>query len=137
MWPKLGKFARYFSLGLSILSILMALNWLYVELAPLLDSLGETNGADCDYRGDFPSVPNGAGLVATGHSTGCAVVLLFTAFTTYVYVHKIGESDSAKSLVFRFNESPDSSAEPQIVWSDASNLRISVSTVDAVTKQLT
>jgi hypothetical protein len=137
MWPKLGKFARYFSLGLSILSILMALNWLYVELAPLLDSLGETNGAECDYRGDFPSVPNGAGLVATGHSTGCAVVLLFTAFTTYVYVHKIGESDSAKSLVFRFNESPDSSAEPQIVWSDASNLRISVSTVDAVTKQLT
>ena len=105
MWPKLGKFARYFLLGLSTLSILMALNWLYVDIAPMLNSLGETNGADCDTRGDFPSVPNGVGMVVTGHSTGCAVVLLSTAFTTYIYVHKIGESDSAKSLVFRFDES--------------------------------
>jgi hypothetical protein len=115
----------------------MALNWLYVDVAPVLDSLGETNGANCDTRGDFPSVPNGAGMVVTGHSTGCAVVLLSTAFTTYVYVHKAGENDSAKSLVFRFDESPESSTDPQIVWSDTSNLKISVPEVDAVTKQLT
>jgi hypothetical protein len=134
MW---SKFARYFLLVLSILSILMALNWLYVDVAPMLDSLGETNGTNCDTRGDFPSVPNGNGMVATGHSTGCAIVLLSMAFTTYVYVHKVGESESAKTLVFRFDESFGSSEDPQIVWSDASNLHISISKVDAVTKQLT
>ena len=137
MRPKWGNISRYFLLGLSTLSILMALNWLYVDIAPMLNSLGETNGADCDTRGDFPPVPNGVGMVVTGHSTGCAVVLLSTAFTSYIYVHKTGESDSAKSLVFRFDESPESSADPKLEWSDASNLHISVPAVDAVTKQLT
>ena len=75
-------------------------------------------------------------MVATGHSTGCAVVLLTTAFTTYVYVHKTGEGDGAKSLVFRFDESPDFSEDPKLEWGDASNLHISVPEVAAVTKQL-
>jgi hypothetical protein len=137
MWRKACKFADYFLLGLSLLSILIALYWLYIDVAPMLDSLGETNGSDCDTRGDFHPVPNGAGMVATGHSTGCAVVLLTTEFTTYVYVHKTGESDSAKSLVFRFDVSPDASEDPKLVWDDASNLHISVPEVAAVTKQLT
>jgi len=137
MWRKSGKFADYFLLGLSFLSILMALYWLYIGVAPMLDSLGETNGSNCDARGDFPTVPNGTGMVVTGHSTGCAVVLLSTAFTTYLYVHKTGETDSGKSLVFRFSVSPDSSEDPKLEWADASNLHISVPEVAAVTKQLT
>jgi len=137
MSRSLRKFGRYFLLALSILSVLIALNWLYVDVAPMLDSLGPTNGADCDSRGDFPSVPNGAGMIATGHSTGCAFFLLGTAFTTYIYVHRAGEPDSANSLVFRFDESPDSSEDPKLIWSDASNLRISVPEVSAVTKRRT
>ena len=81
-------------------------------------------------------MPNGTGMVATGHSTGCAIALLSTEFTTYVYVHKAGEQDSAKSLVFRFYESPEGFDGPKITWSDDSNLHISVSKVGEVTRQL-
>jgi len=75
-------------------------------------------------------------MVATAHETGCAIVLLSTEFTTYVYVHKAGERDSAKSLVFRFDDSTESFDDPQIVWSDNSNLHISIPEVGEVTKQL-
>jgi hypothetical protein len=81
-------------------------------------------------------VPNGTGMVATGHSTGCATVLLSTEFTTYLYVHKAGEKDSAKSLVFRFHESPEVFDDPKIMWSGNANLHISISEVGEVTKQL-
>jgi len=134
MRTKLGKVARYFLLVVSILGLFFVLKLLYNDLSPL-DSLGQTDES-CDTRGDFPSVPNGTGMVATGHSTGCAIVLLSTEFTTYVYVHKAGEKDSAKSLVFRFYESLEFFDDPKIVWSDDSNLHISISEVGEVTKQL-
>jgi hypothetical protein len=69
------------------------------------EQLGEANG-ECA-RGDLPSVPNGTGMVATVRTTACAGLLLSTVFTTYVYVHKIGEVDNAKSLVFSFDASSD------------------------------
>ena len=134
MRTKLGKVARYFLLVVSILGLFFVLKVLYNDLSPL-DSLGQTDES-CDTRGDFPSVPNGTGMVATGHSTGCAIVLLSTEFTTYVYVHKAGEKDSAKSLVFRFYESLEAFEDPKIVWTDNSNLHISISEVGEVTKQL-
>jgi hypothetical protein len=130
----MGKVARYTVLTASIVGIAVVLLLLFRFFSPL-DSLGQTNER-CDARGDFPSVPNGTGMVATGHSTGCAIALLSTEFTTYVYVHKAGEKDSAKSLVFRFYESPKFFDDPKIVWSDDSNLHISVSEVGEITKQL-
>jgi hypothetical protein len=133
MRPNLGRFARYFLLALSILGIYYGLDRLYNDLVP--DALGETSGT-CDTRGDFPSVPNGTGMVATGHVTGCAVVLLTTEFTTYVYIHRTGEADSRKSLVFKY-DSTGLSVDPQIAWSDNSNLHVSIPEVGAVYKQLT
>jgi hypothetical protein len=134
MRTRLGKVVRYFLLVVSILGIFFVLKRLYNDLSPL-DSLGQTDES-CDTRGDFPSVRNGAGMVATGHSTGCAIVLLSTEFTTYVYVHRAGDADSAKSLVFRFYESPESFDDPKIVWTDNSNLQISIPEVGEVTKKL-
>ena len=130
----MGKVARYTVLTVSIVGIAVVLFLLFRFFSPL-DSLGQTD-ASCDTREDFPSVPNGTGMVATGHTTGCAIALLSTEFTTYVYVHKAGEKDSAKSLVFRFYESPGFFDGPKIAWSDDSNLHISVSEVGEVTKQL-
>jgi hypothetical protein len=131
--PNVGRFVRYFLLGLSILGILYGLRRLFNDFVP--DSLGETSGT-CDTRGDFPSVPNGTGMVATGHVTGCAVFLLTTEFTTYVYVHRTGEADSRKSLVFKY-DSTGLSVDQQIAWSDNSNLHVSTPEVGAVYKQLT
>jgi hypothetical protein len=130
----MGKVARYTVLTASIVGIAVVLLLLFRFFSPL-DSLGQTDES-CDTRGEFPSVPNGTGMVATGHSTGCAIALLSTEFTTYVYVHKAGEKDSAKSVVFRFYESPGFFDGPKIVWSDDSNLHISVSEVGEITKQL-
>jgi hypothetical protein len=130
----MGKVARYTVLTASIVGIAVVLLLLFRFFSPL-DSLGQTD-ARCDTRGEFPSVPNGTGMVATGHSTGCTIALLSTEFTSYVYVHKAGEKDSAKSLVFRFYESPEFFDYPKIVWSDDSNLHISISEVAEVTKQL-
>lgn len=128
----MGKFAREFLLVISISCILLGLNRLYNDFEP--DALGETSGS-CDTRGDLPSVRNGTGLVATSHDTGCAIVLLATAFTTYVYVHKEGEADSARSLVFMYDNT-GLSTEPQIAWSDNSNLHVSIPEVGAVYKQV-
>lgn len=133
MRPNQGRFVRYSLLALSILGIYFGLDRLYKDLVP--DALGETSGT-CDTRGDFPSVPNGTGMVATGHVKGCAVVLLATEFTTYVYVHRTGEADSRKSLVFKY-DSTWLSVDPQIAWSDNSNLHVSIPEVGAVYKQLT
>jgi len=128
------KVAQYSVLTASIIGIAVVLFLLFRLLSPL-DSLGRTDER-CDTRGDFPSVPNHTGIVATAHETGCAIVLLSTEFTTYVYVHRAGEEDSARSLVFRFYESPNSFDCPKIVWINDSSLYISVSDVGEVTKQL-
>jgi len=130
----MGKVARYFVLTVSLIGIALVLYALYGLLRPR-DSLGEYS-SDCDSRGELPSVPNGSGMVATGHSTGCAIALLSTAFTTYVYLHRLGESDSAKSLIFRFDEG-EYYGDPQITWTDTVSLHISVPGVMLVTKQVT
>jgi hypothetical protein len=130
----LGKVGCYFLLGLSILGILIALKRLYGDLYPLLNWQGEINGS-CDLRSDLPSVPNGIGMVAKAHVTGCeAWPLPSIAYTTYIYVHRVGEPDSAKSLVFRFYAASD---DLKIVWTDDSNLHISISEVGDTSKQIT
>jgi len=131
----MGTVIRYSILTASIIGIAVVLLGLFNALSPL-DSLGETSG-DCDVRNDFPSTPNGTGIVATGHSTGCAIALLSTQFTTYVYVHRAGEKDSPKSLVFRFFNSDENFDDPHIVWTDNSNVHISIPEVGEVTKHLT
>lgn len=134
MRRRIGEFVRYSLLVVSISFVLLGLNRLYDDLVP--DSLGEPS-TSCDARGDLPSVPNGTGLVVTSHVTGCAIVLLATAYTQYVYVHRIGEADSARSLVFKYDLSGvESIDDPRIVWRDSSNLQISIPEVGAVFKQV-
>ena len=50
-------------------------------------------------------------------------------------MHKSGEEDSRKSLVFRFANAANLD-DPLITWTDSSDLRISVSEVGEVTKQV-
>jgi hypothetical protein len=129
-----NKFVRYFLVVLSILGILIALHRLYGDLYPLLNWQGEIDGS-CDLRSDLPSVPNGTGMVAKAHVTGCeAWPLPSVAYTTYIYVHRVGEPDSANSLVFRFYAASD---DLNIVWADDSNLHVSISEVGDTSKQIT
>ena len=127
----LGKFGRYFLLGLSILGIFLALDRLYGDFYPLFNSLGESDQG-CNMRSDVKSVPSGTGMVATTHLTACDS--WSPLYTTYVYVHRAGESDSAHSLVFSFDAESD---DLKIVWTDNSNLRISISEVGDARKQIT
>jgi hypothetical protein len=132
MMSKFGKVARYFLLVVSVLGVVLVLKFSYDDIGPY-DSLGEAS--DKCARGDLPSVPNGSGMLATAHFTSCSYGLAHGAETTYVYVHKTGEKDSRKSLVFRFDNG-DNIDSPQITWSDDLNLRISVPAVGEVTKQI-
>jgi hypothetical protein len=135
MKTSLGQFARHFVLIVSVLGIIVLLRGVYVQLGPL-DSLGEDS--DNCARGDVSSVPNGAGMVATEHLTTCDYFMIHGEVRTFVYLHRVGEKDSAKSLVFRFYDSSSSSdVDPQMEWADSSNLRISVPAVWVVTKQVT
>lgn len=131
-----GQFARYFVLVVSVLGIIVLLRGVYVQLGPL-DSLGEDS--DNCARGDVSSVPNGAGMVATEHLTTCDYFMIHGEVRTFVYLHRVGEKDSAKSLVFRFYDSSSSSndVDPQMEWADRSSLRISAPVVWVVTKQVT
>jgi hypothetical protein len=129
-----GQFARYFVLVVSVLGIIVLLRGLYFQLGPL-DSLGEDS--DNCARGDVLSAPNGAGMVATAHTTSCDYFIIHGEETTFVYLHRLGEKDSKKSLVFRFYDSDSNDADPQMEWADSSNLRISVPAVWVVTKQVT
>ena len=97
-----------------------------------VDELGEADG-NCIYQ-DLGSAPNGTGLVATAHETACTYGLVHAGETAYVYVHKAGDSDRGKSLVFLFGESK-SGGPPQVVWRDSLTLQISVSRVGEVLKQ--
>lgn len=123
---------RYFLLTVSVLGIAVTLFGLYIMLRPQ-DSLGNAN--DNCARQDFPSIPSGNGTVATSHTIDCTYFIAHGEETTFVYVHKTGQEDSRKSLVFRFANASNVD-DPLIAWSDSSDLRISVSEVGEVTKQL-
>ena len=85
--------------------------------------------------GDFSPVPNGSGLVATGHVTYCGWFIIHGYGTTYIYVHKDGAQDGRNSLVFRYSDF-DHVDPPEITWSDKSSLHISVHALGEVTKQV-
>lgn len=74
-------------------------------------------------------------MVATAHTLYCTYFIAHGGGTTYVYVHKVAEPDSARSLVFRFD---DSEGDPptEIVWSGPSTLLISIPAVGEVTREV-
>jgi hypothetical protein len=127
------KAALYFLLVVSVLGIAFVLDDLYNDFGPL-DSLGEASN-NC-VRQDYPSVPNAGGMIATVHDTTCDFGLAHGAETTYIYLHRLGEGDSRRSLVFRY-ANLGNLVPPHIAWSDNLNLHISVPAVGEVTKRVT
>jgi hypothetical protein len=128
---KLPSAALYLLLSLSIFCIAVVL-FLLIRQASL-DQLGEAD-ENCVYH-DLGSVPNGAGLVATAHETACTYGIAHGGETAYVYVHKTGEPDRGKSLVFMFDEA-QSGETPQLVWTNNLTLHVSASRVGEVQKAL-
>jgi hypothetical protein len=129
----LGKVARYILLILSAFGIALVLFGLYSDFRPV-DSLGDTN-EDC-IKTDLLSAENGAGIVATAHVTDCTFGLAHGAETIYVYLHRLGEKDSSKSLVFRF-DNIKSWDRPHVKWINSTNLHISIREVGEISKQIT
>jgi hypothetical protein len=128
----LRKTALYLVLTASVAGVAMTLIVLYANVSPL-DALGKAS--DSCVVGDFSPVPNGSGLVATGHVTSCGWFIVHGDDTTYVYVHKDGANDGRGSLVFRYFNLGHLD-DPEMTWSDKSNLHISVHAVGEVTKQV-
>lgn len=124
--------ALYLLLSASGVGVAIILIVLYANLRPL-DALGEAS--DNCVVDDFSPVPNGSGLVATGHVTFCGWFIVHGDDTTYVYVHKDGTKDGRDSLVFRYSNFGHLDP-PEITWSDKANLHISVPAVGEVTKQI-
>jgi hypothetical protein len=85
-------------------------------------------------KAELPPVPNHSGLVVTAHETDCDVIGGTSA--VYVYVHKSGTVDYRGNLVFRYFDISDEKPL-KIEWINPSSVRISVSHVSEVTKQLT
>jgi len=72
-------------------------------------------------------------MEVTAHFTVCSGGFVHDA-ATYVYLHKRGEQDSPRSLVFRYSN--DQLAPPNIKWADSSHLTVSVDSVELVTKMV-
>jgi hypothetical protein len=129
---KLRSAALYVLLTLSVCGIAVVVYLLILHGS--LDQLGEAN-ENCVY-GDLGSVANGAGLLATAHDTACTYFIAHGGETAYVYVHRTGDPDEAKSLVFLFDESQTGTpVQLQLVWRDNVTLHISVPRVGEVLKQ--
>lgn len=128
-----SRAARYVLLTGSILTIAVIAFLLFTTLRPE-DSLGEAD-ENC-IETDLPSVPNGAGKEVTAHVTSCGYFIAYGDDTTYFYLHRAGEKDASRSLVFRYDNIHGAQPTPQIVWSDRSTVHISVSQVGEVTKQV-
>jgi hypothetical protein len=127
----LAKVAKYFVLALSALCG-VGLIFFFYTLYEKRDPQGDAD-SNC-IKMDLPSVSNGFRMLATGHYTVCDYGIIHGDEETYLYVHRSEEADSRNSLVFRFGNHDD--LLPEVVWANPSSLRISVDTVNEVTKQV-
>jgi hypothetical protein len=93
---------------------------------------GET---DCGVAREYaPSIPNGAGKLAIAHITDEDCDLAHSD-VTFVHVRKLGEGDTRRSLVFKY-EGDVGSYFPEMEWTDKSTLHISVGNISEVMKQV-
>ncbi len=124
------KALKYFALAICATCILAILPVLYL-LPRQFDPQGRANGS-C-FVNALPVVANGAGMSVTGHHTICDNMIHTSAI--FVYLHKSGEPDSSRSLIFRYADDP-LVAPPKIKWVNASTVSVSVGNVSQVTKQV-
>ena len=124
---KIGKLFAFFVLALIVGCALLFFYLWYDNLDPQ-----GGNNYNCT-KVELPPVPNKSGMVVTAHNTVCDVFGGNSAI--YVYVHKLGQDESKKSLVFRYADKYDVPA-PTFEWTSNMSLRISVGDVSQITKQL-
>ena len=122
---------KYFILLISVLIILGMLFFFYI-LPDKFDPLG--GGSESCITKQLPTIASSAGMVVSGQQTLCDDVVHDSAI--YVHVHKSGEVESRRSLVFRYADYP-SVDPPEIKWNNDSTLLISVGNVSQVTKMIT
>lgn len=124
---KICKYFAFFVLLLTVgIAVFLGYSWYESQ-----DPQGESNSYCTSV--EMPPVPNESGMVVTAHNTVCDVFGGNSAI--YVHVHKVGQGESKKSLVFRYADKYDV-PPPKFEWSSNDSLRISVGNVSQVTKQL-
>lgn len=101
-----------------------------VVLPDRLDPQGGSNSI-CINSPQSP-VPGGNGMEVTAHLTVCSGGFVHDS-ATYIYLHRVDEKESPRSLVFRFSNDPYA-APPTIKWINSTQLAISVESVELVTK---
>ncbi|MFZ0007236.1 MAG: hypothetical protein WAK94_03255 [Steroidobacteraceae bacterium] len=119
------------ALVLCLIGMVISIRFLAL-LPDRLDPQGDSNGI-CTVS-PVPPVASSNGMEVTAHLTVCSGGFVHDS-ATYVYLHKVDEKESPRSLVFRFSNDPYA-APPVIRWIDPSHLAISVDTVELVTKIL-
>lgn len=118
--------------GLAICVIAIGLCVRMLLLLPArLDPQGDSNSI-CT-PAPLPPVAGGNDMEVTAHLTVCSGGFVHDA-ATYVYLHKTGEQESPRSLMFRYSN--DQLAPPNIKWADSSHLTVSVDSLELVTKMV-
>jgi hypothetical protein len=129
LWLFTLTLLKYFALALCVICLLISLFFLY-RFPGYLDPQGGGEDGSC-FSLALPAIPNGSGLVVSGHHTMCDDIIHSSA--VYVYLRRSGEVDDSRHLIFRYLHE-DGEAEPRATWTSKSTLSISVGTVVLVSK---
>jgi hypothetical protein len=138
-----GERAIRVILGLLIAFVIFAIpvalaSWL--ESPPSPDVVGNEAGGspDCQLK-DMRTVPNHRGEESTLRYANCPGALAQGSGYYVVFVHRVGEPNTASNLVFQYEPGfwgKTLSPAPAIVWTDEASLRVSASGVlDRVVRQ--
>jgi hypothetical protein len=127
-----------------VFAILIASFWFPYQFGEgIRDPIGQTTDNPPGYawgpceRFELPSTFNKNGTVASARFTECPIVYVDSDFMYFVFVHKIGESDSRENLVLRFHSADGTDATIRVAWLDNARLKISAWNVGVITKQRT
>lgn len=130
----LWKVTKYITVLILIVISGMVL-WVGYRWYEHQDPQGEAS-SNC-IKKELPQLSNGSDMVVSAHETACDG--FGGSWAIYIYVHKLNEVESKKSLVFRFSESTGIDSQnpyPTFEWTSKNALRISINHVAEVTKQL-
>jgi hypothetical protein len=126
-----AKILKRVALAGCLIAIALSVRMLVV-LPDRLDPQAGSNGICMD--SPQSPVTSGKEMEVTAHLTVCSGGFVHDS-ATYLYLHRVDEKESPRSLVFRFSNDPYA-APPTIKWINATQLAISVESVELVTKMV-
>lgn len=123
-----GMSKRRLAVLLVLVAVFLTLLFFLLSVPRKLDPQGEAVfGCHVD---EFSPIPNGQGLVVTGHATGCDNFIHDSA--VYLYLHGENERPGSEALIFRYAD--EGIEVPVVTWINDSELSISIGKVVLISK---